>query len=168
MKANLLEYIRAFVKKLTALEVAITINAADNYEKNIYYLTVTGTSAECGDDGQVGRGNRANGLITPYRPMTLEATAGKNPITHTGKLYNLVANEISREITNVPDISGADCYLVSQIGKPITEPQTVHVKIHSSLAKKAMEEKCMGIIKKHLSQMPQLWTGILEKRYSLF
>ena len=168
MKANLLEYIRAFVKKLTALEVAITINAADNYEKDICYLTVTGTSAECGDDGQVGRGNRANGLITPYRPMTLEATAGKNPITHTGKLYNLVANEISREITNVPDISGADCYLVSQIGKPITEPQTVHVKIHSSLAKKAMEEKCMGIIKKHLSQMPQLWTGILEKRYSLF
>jgi len=44
----------------------------------------------------------------------------------------------------------------------------VHVKIHSSLAKKAMEEKCMGIIKKHFSQMPQLWTGILEKRYSLF
>ena len=168
IKAKLLEYIQGFVKKLTAREVAITINAADNYEKDICYLTVTGTSAECGDDGQVGRGNRANGLITPYRPMTLEATAGKNPITHTGKLYNLVANEISREITNVPDISGADCYLVSQIGKPITEPQTVHVKIHSSLAKKAAEEECMVIIKKHLSQMPQLWTGILERRYSLF
>jgi S-adenosylmethionine synthetase len=100
--------------------------------------------------------------------MTLEATAGKNPITHTGKLYNLVANEISREITNVPDIFGADCYLVSQIGMPITEPQLVHVKIHSSLAKKAVEEKCMGIIKKHLGQMPQLWTGILERRYLLF
>src|SRR4030065_974903 len=126
MKPRLLEYIRAYEKKLTALEVAITINAADNYEKNIYYLTVTGTSAECGDDGQVGRGNRANGLITPYRPMTLEATAGKNPITHTGELYTLGAKEISREITNVPDISGADCYLVSQIGKPITETQTVH------------------------------------------
>ena len=133
------------MKKLTALEVAITINAADNYEKDICYLTVTGTSAECGDDGQVGRGNRANGLITPYRPMTLEATAGKNPITHTGKLYNLVANEISREITNVPDISGADCYLVSQIGMPITEPQTVHVKIHSSLAKKAWKKNAWSL-----------------------
>ena len=41
------------------------------------YLTVTGTSAEMGDDGQVGRGNRPNGLITPYRPMTLEAAAGR-------------------------------------------------------------------------------------------
>ena len=168
MKAKLLEYIQVFVKKLTTLEIAITINAADNYERDIFYLTVTGTSAECGDDGQVGRGNRANGLITPYRPMTLEATAGKNPITHTGKLYNLVANEISAEITKNPDISGADCYLVSQIGMSITEPQTVHVKIHSSLAKKTVEEKCMVIIKKHLNQMPQLWTGILERRYSLF
>ena len=168
MKAKLLEYIQVFVKTLTTREVAITINAADNYEKDIYYLTVTGTSAECGDDGQVGRGNRANGLITPYRPMTLEATAGKNPITHTGKLYNLVANEISRELANDADILGADCYLVSQIGKPITEPQLVHVKIHSSFANKTAEEKCMGIIKKHLCQIPQLWTGILEKRYSLF
>jgi S-adenosylmethionine synthetase len=42
-------------------------------------LTVTGTSAENGDDGQVGRGNRINGLITPYHPMSLEATSGKKP-----------------------------------------------------------------------------------------
>ena len=168
IKANLLGYIHAFVKKITNREVAIAINAADNYEKDIVYLTVTGTSAECGDDGQVGRGNRANGLITPYRPMTLEATAGKNPITHTGKLYNLAANEISGEIAKVPNVSGAECYLVSQIGAPITEPQTVHVKVHSSLAKKIVEERCRNIIKKHLDQIPQLWTGILERRYSLF
>lgn len=168
IKTELLEYIRSFVKKLTSHEVAVAINAADSYEKNIVYLTVTGTSAECGDDGQVGRGNRANGLITPYRPMTLEATAGKNPITHTGKLYNLVAGEISAETARDPDISGVECYLVSQIGMPITEPQILHIKIHSGLDQKVLEEKCMGIIQKHLNQMPQLWTGILERRYSLF
>src|SRR3990172_10078455 len=60
MKTKLLEYIQFFVEKLTSREVTITINAADSYKKDIYYLTVTGTSAECGDDGQVGRGNRAN------------------------------------------------------------------------------------------------------------
>ncbi|MEP9410597.1 MAG: methionine adenosyltransferase [Candidatus Brocadia sp.] len=168
IKRDLLEYIRSFVKKLTSYEVAVAINAADSYEKNIVYLTVTGTSAECGDDGQVGRGNRANGLITPYRPMTLEATAGKNPITHTGKLYNLVAGEISAEAAMDPDISWAECYMVSQIGMPITEPQILHIKIHSGLDQKVLEEKCMGIIQKHLNQMPQLWTGILERRYSLF
>jgi S-adenosylmethionine synthetase len=168
IKTKLLEYIQAFVKKLTTSKVTIAINAADNYEKDVVYLTVTGTSAECGDDGQVGRGNRANGLITPYRPMTLEATAGKNPITHTGKLYNLAACEISASMTKDPDISGAECYLVSQIGMPITEPQIVHVKIRSRLAKKVVEKKCRDIIKKHLNQMPQLWTGILERHYSLF
>jgi S-adenosylmethionine synthetase len=49
------------------------------------YLTVTGTSAEAGDDGEVGRGNRVNDLITPYRPISLEAAAGKNPVTHVGQ-----------------------------------------------------------------------------------
>lgn len=28
---------------------------------------------------------QSNGLITPHRPMRLEAVAGKNPITHVGK-----------------------------------------------------------------------------------
>jgi len=31
-----------------------------------------------------------HGLITPYRPMNMEATAGKNPVTHVGKLYNIL------------------------------------------------------------------------------
>jgi S-adenosylmethionine synthetase len=42
------------------------------------YLTLTGTSAEDADSGQVGRGNRANGLIAFARPTGGEATAGKN------------------------------------------------------------------------------------------
>jgi S-adenosylmethionine synthetase len=168
MKTILTKHIEAFTKSLTNKEVGIVINAADNYAKDIFYLTVTGTSAECGDDGQVGRGNRANGLITPYRPMTLEATAGKNPITHTGKLYNLVAGEITHEMKRDPDILGAECYLVSQIGMPITEPQIVHAKIQSSLSEKEVKERCMNVIQKHLRQIPQVWTGILEKRYSLF
>lgn len=167
-KSKILEYILTFVKKLTTCEVSLVLNAADNYKKNIVYLTITGTSAECGDDGQVGRGNRANGLITPYRPMTLEATAGKNPITHTGKLYNLTAGEIAAEITKEPDISGTECYLVSQIGIPITEPQIIHVKIRSNLEKEIIEERCRKIIQKHLGQIPRLWAGILEKRYSLY
>ena len=59
-------------------EVEVVVNAADDPAAGSVYLTVTGTSAEAGDDGQTGRGNRVGGLITPYRPMTLEAAAG-NP-----------------------------------------------------------------------------------------
>jgi S-adenosylmethionine synthetase len=63
-------------------DVSCQVNVADNIEKGIMYLTITGTSAEAGDDGEVGRGNRSNGLITPCRTMSLEAVCGKNPINH--------------------------------------------------------------------------------------
>ncbi len=74
----------ACARARSAREVRVAVNAADDDARGSYYLTVTGTSAEAGDDGQAGRGNRANGLITPGRPMTLESLAGKNPVTHVG------------------------------------------------------------------------------------
>ncbi|MHA1221299.1 MAG: methionine adenosyltransferase, partial [Candidatus Heimdallarchaeota archaeon] len=82
-------------------DITVDVNVADvPGNDDCLYLTVTGTSAEQGDDGQVGRGNRVNGLITPYRPMTLEAAAGKNPISHVGKTYNIAARKICEEIVN--------------------------------------------------------------------
>ena len=112
----------------TATHVAV--NAADDPSAGAIYLTVTGTSAEAGDDGQVGRGNRVNGLITPGRPMSLEAAAGKNPVTHVGKIYNVLARKICETlVTTVPEIAAAQCLMVSQIGSPITSPALVQVKI---------------------------------------
>lgn len=96
------------------------------------YLTVTGLSAEMGDDGQVGRGNRVNGLITPGRPMSLEAAAGKNPAAHVGKIYNVLANEIARAVREqVEGVLEASVQLVSQIGRPIAEPWAASVQVVS-------------------------------------
>ncbi|MFW9998945.1 MAG: methionine adenosyltransferase [Candidatus Hodarchaeota archaeon] len=105
-------------------DVTCQVNVADNIEKGIMYLTITGTSAEAGDDGEVGRGNRSNGLITPCRTMSLEAVCGKNPINHVGKLYNVLGTEIAREIVKrgQGDIIEAHVKLLSQIGRPITDP----------------------------------------------
>jgi S-adenosylmethionine synthetase len=105
-------------------DVSCQVNVADNIEKGLIYLTITGTSAEAGDDGEVGRGNRSNGLITPCRTMSLEAVCGKNPINHVGKLYNVLATEMAREIINrgQGDIIEAHVKLLSQIGRPITDP----------------------------------------------
>jgi S-adenosylmethionine synthetase len=109
---------------------AVTVNAGDRPEAGEIYLTVTGTSAEAGDDGQVGRGNRINGLITPGRPMSLEAAAGKNPVSHVGKLYNVAARDIAqRVVQTIPEVVRAECLLVSQIGAPITEPSVVEVRV---------------------------------------
>jgi len=110
--------------------VEVEVNTADGDTENSVYITVTGTSAEAGDDGQVGRGNRGNGLITPYRPMSLEALGGKNPVTHVGKLYNVMATRIAQAV--VREVAGARqayCYLMSGIGRPIDAPQAFDVQV---------------------------------------
>jgi len=113
--------------EITDREVEVFVNTGDNDKSKTeegYYLTVTGTSAEMGDDGSVGRGNRANGLITPNRPMSMEATSGKNPINHVGKIYNILSNEIATSIANdVEGVKQVNIMLLSQIGKPIDEPK---------------------------------------------
>ncbi|OUJ18740.1 Archaeal S-adenosylmethionine synthetase [Methanonatronarchaeum thermophilum] len=115
--------------KKTEIPIEIDINKADNIEKGNIYQTVTGTSAEMGDDGSVGRGNRSNGLITPNRPMSIEATSGKNPVSHIGKIYNILSTEIANQISNeVDEIREVYVRLLSQIGQPINEPKCVSVQ----------------------------------------
>ncbi|UYP46257.1 S-adenosylmethionine synthase [Candidatus Lokiarchaeum ossiferum] len=104
--------------------VKVSVNTGDIIEKDIMFLTITGTSAEAGDDGQVGRGNRANGLITPGRVQTLEAAAGKNSNNHIGKLYSLMSNRAARSIIKElkGDVVECQIRIVSQIGHPINQP----------------------------------------------
>ncbi len=146
----------------------VFINTADDPQSGSVYITVTGTSAEQGDDGQVGRGNRVNGLITPYRPMSLEAAAGKNPVSHIGKIYNVVAGTIAqRVVEEVEEIEEAYCYLVSQIGKPINEPQVCDVKIRTKGDIRGVEEVVRAIAREELDAMPQTWRRFLNREFSV-
>jgi S-adenosylmethionine synthetase len=119
-------------REIYSHDVLVTVNAADQLEAGRVYLTVTGTSAEAGDDGEAGRGNRVGGLITPCRPMTLEAAAGKNVVAHVGKSYSVVAHQIAREvIATCPEIAAATCILVSRIGTPVETPQIVELQLQT-------------------------------------
>jgi len=91
-----------------------------DFEGGFPYMTLTGSSIECGDDGQVGRGNRYNGLITPCRPMTIEAYHGKNNKNHIGKIYSRWAFEKAKEIYEQTG-KYTEVILVGKIGKPITD-----------------------------------------------
>lgn len=113
--------------------VAIRINTLDNpvarNEQGVY-LTVTGLSAEMGDDGQVGRGNRVNGLITPNRIMSLEAAAGKNPTSHVGKIYNVLASLMAKDLHQRLDgVDEVSVTLLSAIGVPTDQPQVAAIEI---------------------------------------
>ena len=159
---------QAVANKYTNMDTTIKVNTADNYEKKLYYLTVTGTSAEHGDDGQVGRGNRANGLITPFRPMTLEATAGKNPINHTGKIYNICASTIITALLKEhPELEQTACYIVSEIGKPINQPQAVNVDLHAQRSPR-LEKDVQAIVEEKMKDLPNLWKQIVKREHSIY
>lgn len=108
-------------------EVEVYVNCADTAES--IYLTVTGSSIEMGDDGATGRGNRGNGLITPMRPMTMEAIAGKNPVSHVGKIYNVLAQKAAAEIAELDWVEEAYVTFVSKIGSAISQPLLRGVQI---------------------------------------
>ncbi len=171
--ANVMEAIKDYVldeaAKITELPIEVSVNTADSPKDNLYYLTVTGTSAEHGDDGQVGRGNRANGLITPYRPMTLEAAAGKNPVSHVGKTYNVAAHEIvDRVVEEHPDIEQVYCYMVSQIGAPITEPRAVNVELYGNCDVSKIEKSVQSIAEEVIAKLPDVWKGFVKREYQLW
>ncbi|MEM3980331.1 MAG: methionine adenosyltransferase, partial [Ignisphaera sp.] len=152
-------------------DIEVHINVGDKPDQNIFYLTVTGTSAEHGDDGATGRGNRVNGLITPMRPMSLEATAGKNPVSHVGKLFNVVANIIANRIyKEVKGVKEVYVGLLSQIGKPIDNPLAVDIKIvpeKTPLESNVINESKV-IADEVLSRIANITSDIIEGKVMLF
>jgi len=94
------------------------------------YLTLLGTSAESGDSGEVGRGNRVCGIISLRRPASAEAAPGKNPVAHVGKIYNVLAQVLAEDIyKKVPGLLDVTVWITSQIGQPISSPQAVAVEV---------------------------------------
>ena len=113
-------------------EIKLHYNTLDRADRGIdgLYLSLLGTSAEDADSGQVGRGNRVNGLISMNRPMGTEAAAGKNPISHVGKIYNLLAHRIAKKIyQSVEGVEEVFVLLLSEIGQPIDQPKMANAQI---------------------------------------
>jgi len=132
-KKEILENLEGFVEsKVEMRKVNLTLNALDKKGRGIdgVYLTVLGTSAEVGDSGQVGRGNDVIGLIPLNRPTSSEAAAGKNPVSHVGRIYNWLSYRIADEIQkNVSGIKEVYVWLLSQIGQPINLPRVASAQL---------------------------------------
>jgi S-adenosylmethionine synthetase len=112
-------------------EVRVSLNALDQEKRGLsgVYLTLLGTSAEDADSGEVGRGNRVNGLISLNRPASAEAAPGKNPVSHVGKIYNVLAHHLAERIYDeVPGVTEVWVWLCSRIGEPINQPSLVSVQ----------------------------------------
>ncbi len=168
---SLRDHIENMACDCTDREINVLINTADDLKNESLFLTVTGTSAEMGDDGSVGRGNRCNGLITPYRPMSMEATSGKNPVNHVGKIYNLLANRIASEVVETVDgVEEIYIRMLSEIGKPIDQPLVADAGIvpAEGADTNAMHREIETIIDASLANITDITRLVAEGKLATF
>ncbi|WP_435347293.1 methionine adenosyltransferase [Haloarchaeobius sp. HRN-SO-5] len=165
------DYVSEVAGEFTDRSVEVHVNTADNYDEGAIYLTTTGTSAEQGDDGSVGRGNRANGLITPNRSMSMEATSGKNPVNHIGKIYNLLSTRIAEAVVEEVDgIRDLRIRLLSQIGRPIDQPHVAdaHVVTDDGVQIADIEDDVTAIIDRELADVTDVTRQVIEGELTTF
>lgn len=154
-------------------EVRIDINTLDEPSRGTsgMYLTVLGTSAEGGDCGQVGRGNRVNGVIAFNRPATTEAAAGKNPVSHVGKIYNLLSHEIAERIyLEVEGLRGVTVYLCSQIGHPIDQPlvAAAQIVLSSGIALSDVKIPVAEVIDRELATIQRFTERLIHGEFKVW
>ncbi|WP_336326062.1 methionine adenosyltransferase [Halovenus sp. HT40] len=165
------DYVEDLASEYTDRDVTVYVNTADNYDEGSIYLTTTGTSAEQGDDGSVGRGNRANGLITPNRPMSMEATSGKNPVNHIGKIYNLLSTEIAQSVVeDVDGIKQLQMRLLSQIGQPIDHPHVADAQVltEEGVTIEDIREDIVDNVDDELANVTDITERVIENELSTF
>jgi S-adenosylmethionine synthetase len=133
-KAQILRRLQRFVQQRAGpdLSVHVGLNMLDRRGAGLdgVYLTLLGTSAESGDSGQVGRGNRVSGLISLQRPASAEAAAGKNPMAHVGKIYNVLAQVLAEQLhQKIKGLDEVTVWLTSRIGAPVSQPRSVVIEV---------------------------------------
>lgn len=102
--------------------------------------------------------------------MTMEAVAGKNPISHVGKLYNTAASRLAATIVaNVGEVNEAHCHLLSEIGTPIDEPQLALIQVRtcdSALAPET-ERRIRDIATEEIHSIPEIWRLFLSAQIAV-
>lgn len=172
-KETVLRKINQFLKRFEDFkEIRVHFNTLDERGRGLsgIYLTVTGTSAEDADSGQVGRGNRVNGLISMNRPMGTEAAAGKNPVSHVGKIYNVLAHHIAKRIYNEIDgLKEVYVLLLSMIGTPIDRPQMASAQVltDGKTRIRDVERRIKDIIEAELSEINRFCDDLSKGKYSI-
>jgi S-adenosylmethionine synthetase len=162
------EFIRGEAQVLR--KITLNLNTLDVRGRGLggMYLSVTGTSAESGDSGQIGRGNKVNGVIALNRPMGTEAAAGKNPVSHVGKIYTIMTHQVADRIyREVPGIREVYVWLLSQIGSRIDQPKIAAAQIilHKRARQAPAIRRVRDIMERELSDIGTLTRELAEGKY---
>jgi S-adenosylmethionine synthetase len=150
--------------------VEVHLNTLDEIGRGLggIYLSLLGTSAEDADSGQVGRGNRVNGLISMNRPMGTEAAAGKNPVSHVGKIYNVLAHSMARKVYDeVEGIREVYVLLLSRIGMPVDRPHMASAQVLTDerIRLRDVSKKITDIVERELSGIGKFCVQLSRGKY---
>lgn len=152
-KRALVQDLKEFTQQKFGFEPNLEVNTTDKNGRP--YLTVLGSVADSGDIGVVGRGNRASGLITPMRPMSIEAPSGKNPLDHTGKIYTRLAQDIAEDVHATLRLRN-EVHIVTSKEAPLEQPDDVVVAVEEAPQLSDLRSKVDEIIERHMASVASL------------
>ncbi|MET9418861.1 methionine adenosyltransferase [Streptomyces klenkii] len=102
------------------------------------YFTLSGSAVDYGEDGLVGRGNARTGVISGAHLAGNEATFGKNPAYHVGKVGGWLADEAARTVP--AEFGACRIALLWRNGAPYNEPASIEITTAQDVPPEAAEE----------------------------
>ena len=154
LESKLKDYTRDILGKTVGID--LKVNPHDQKKKasvdaKSFYFVASGGALDYGEEGVVGRGNNRLGIIPSFRPYTMEAACGKNPVYHVGKVLGLVADVLAKKVATKCDCN-TEVWIVTRNADPLFEPNNVIV----NTSKKVNVEKIKSIVESVFSERD--WT----------
>lgn len=102
----------------------------------------------------------------------MEAAAGKNPVTHVGKLYNVLSNMIAQDVVKEHgnDVQEIHVRIVSQIGRRIDDPHvaSLHVIYADNVDPSKLKNNIRSIADERLAKISDLTQMFVDGKVSVF
>ena len=113
----------------------------------------------------------ANRVISPSRPASSEATAGKNPVSHIGKIYNVMAFKIADEIQKtISDFDEVIVWMYNIIGRPVNQPKAVVIQPISEKKieiKMPIKKQVTEIVDKNLEKINEFCNDLISGKIDI-
>ena len=124
-------------------------------------------------DWDLGRGRRLRScgarqlLIAFSRPTGGEATAGKNPAAHAGKVYSVLTHRLARFVhARCPALREVCLHMVVRLGEPVDRPWTgVQVVLPAGAALEHVEGEIRHVVEVELARMPAFRAELIRGEY---
>lgn len=159
---KLREELQKYANSLTQSEkVKVIVNTQTLGENPRPYLVTAGSCTDFGEEGAVGRGNKTHGIISSFRPNTMEAPHGKNSTYFVGKVLGYQADIIAKAVY---EQTGSACQVILQVnvGDYLFDPSHVIIstkdQVDPAIVRQVAED-CLSIGRETTSQL------ITDKHY---